>query len=68
MRDTKMRSFVKAVIWRVLGIIILGTITFAFTGSWKAMGWITGIFTTIRIVMYYYHERIWEKINWGRER
>lgn len=66
MADTKLRSFVKSVVWRILGVITLGTISLVCTGSWKAVGWITGIFTAIRIVMYYYHERIWQKIKWGQ--
>jgi uncharacterized membrane protein len=28
---------------------------------------ITIAFHTIRLVLYYYHERVWERVRWGRE-
>jgi len=66
MIDSRCRSFVKALVWRIIGIIILGIVTYVVTGSWKDVGIITIIFHGIRVVLYYYHERIWEKIKWGR--
>jgi len=38
MRDRKRRSIAKAVTWRVIGIIILGAITYMVTGSWEKTG------------------------------
>jgi uncharacterized membrane protein len=64
--DTKARSWVKSVVWRLIGIVVLGAISYAITGSWKQMTLITVIFHSIRVVLYYYHERVWERIKWGR--
>ncbi len=64
--DTKIRSWVKSITWRILGVIILGAITYWITGSWKEMTAITIIFHTIRIILYYFHERIWEHCKWGK--
>jgi uncharacterized membrane protein len=66
--DTKKRSAAKSITWRVVGILILGGITYAFTGSLKSSAGITIIFNAIRLVLYYWHERIWEKVEWGRVR
>lgn len=64
--ETKKRSWVKAVVWRITGIFILGLISWLITKSWKEVTLITLIFHSIRLVLYYIHERIWEKISWGR--
>lgn len=65
--DTRLRSWVKSIIWRVIGIVILGALAWLFTQDWKKTTLITSIFHTIRLVLYYYHERIWERISWGRK-
>jgi len=64
--DTKTRSWVKSIIWRVIGIVLLGAIAYFITGNWKEMTMITVLFHGIRVIMYYYHERVWEWISWGR--
>ncbi len=66
--DTKMRSWVKSVVWRLIGIVILGLITYLITSSWKEMTIITGLFHGIRLVLYYFHERWWESISWGKRK
>jgi len=66
--DTKKRSWAKSIIWRVIGIVLLGVIAYLITGDWKEMTSITVVFHSIRVVMYYYHERLWERISWGRSK
>lgn len=64
--DTKTRSWVKSIVWRLIGIFLLGAIAYLITGSWKDMTIITVLFHGIRVILYYYHERVWERISWGR--
>ena len=64
--DTRRRSWAKAITWRVLGVLLLGGIAYAFTGSIVDSLWVTLVFTVIRLVLYYVHERMWEKIRWGK--
>ena len=66
--ETHKRSMVKSLTWRVIGVVLLGGIAYAVTRDWKEMSIITIIFHTVRMVLYYYHERIWLKIKWGRIR
>ncbi len=66
--DTKARSWAKSIVWRIIGIVLLGVIAYAITGNWKEMTIITVLFHTIRMVLYYCHERIWERVSWGRLR
>lgn len=64
--DTKRRSWAKAITWKVTGIFLLAIVSYLFTGSIKGMTLITGIYHLVMIVLYYLHERVWDKISWGK--
>jgi len=64
--ETHTRAWIKSIVWRILGIIILGSISWIITKSWKEMSLITIVFHSIRVILYYFHERVWERIKWGR--
>ncbi len=64
--ETRTRAWIKSIVWRILGIAVLGTIAWLVTHSWKEMTIITIIFHGVRVILYYFHERVWERISWGR--
>jgi len=64
--ESHARALVKSVVWKILSIIILGTISWIITKSWKEMSIITVLFHSIRVIPCYFHERVWERISWGR--
>jgi len=64
--ESHARSWMKSVTWRVIGIIILGGISFMITRNWEQTTIITLIFHTVRLILYYFHERAWERISWGK--
>jgi len=64
--DLKIRSWVKSFTWRIIGVLILLPLTYVFTGNWESAGGITLSFNVIRMLLYYFHERAWENISWGR--
>ena len=51
----------------VCGNIILGTITYLVTGSWKDMTLITLTYIGIKHVVYILNEFVWKEIKWGRK-
>ena len=60
------RSLVKAISWRVTGTIDTILITFLVTGQAKwafSIGFVE-LFT--KIFLYYVHERIWNRLSFGR--
>lgn len=66
MRDSHPRSFVKGVSWRTVGTIDTIVLSFIVTGSIAdsfKIG-LTEILT--KVFLYYLHERVWDKIPWGR--
>lgn len=66
--ETHKRSIVKSLTWRVIGVVLLAGIAYYVTHDWKEMSVITIIFHSVRMVLYYFHERLWLRINWGKIR
>ena len=64
--ETKSRSWLKSIIWRIVGIFILGGLSWIVTHNWEQTSVITITFHSIRLVLYYVHERLWDDIDWGR--
>ena len=64
--ETKKRSLAKVISWRAVGIIFWPTISYIITGSWIETGLLTSAFIFMTF-MYYFHERIWDRIKWGRD-
>jgi len=56
---SRMESMLKSAIWRVIGIIVLGVITYVFTGSWMQTTIITFAHHGAFLLIYYLHERLW---------
>ncbi len=65
MNEARKRSIAKAVSYRVICIIMLSLITYLITGDLLQMTYIVVVFQSIQMVIYYFHERAWERIKWG---
>lgn len=61
--ETHYRSIMKSVVWRVMGVAILAAITFVFTRSVIQTGLITFLHHFAFIFIYYFHERVWLRVN-----
>ena len=66
--DTKKRSWVKSIVWRIVGVVLLGGLSWEITRDLREMTIITALFHSLRFVLYYAHERIWERLAWGKIR
>jgi len=62
------RSFAKAVSWRALGSIDTFVLGLIFSGSMKTAGAIAGTEVFTKIVLFYFHERLWALVPWGHRR
>jgi sulfate adenylyltransferase large subunit len=65
-RETHLRSIVKAVSWRATGSLDTFLLTLIITGSSMFAGSIAAAETITKIAFYYFHERIWSLVSWGR--
>ncbi len=66
--DSKTRSWVKSIVWRVIGIVILGARAWLFTRDWQETTLIIITFHAIRLGLCCFHERAWGRIDWGRKK
>ena len=65
-KESRIRSLVKAVVYRILSIIGTGILTWFVTEDMGETAVITLVIQLLLIVLYYSSERIWDKISWGR--
>jgi adenylylsulfate kinase len=65
-RESHVRSLIKTVTWRSTGSGSTFLISWLITGNAAIAGTILGIHFVANTVLYYFHERIWNKIKWGK--
>lgn len=66
MAETKKRSIMKAISFRILATSTTMIFVYAITGSFSFAGMV-GIFDIFaKLIIYYYHERLWENLSWGK--
>jgi len=62
------RSFIKALSWRFIGTLDTIVISWVITGK-MILAFSIGAFELMtKTVLYYFHERIWNSIKWGRKK
>ncbi len=64
--ESNNRSILKTISWRFWATITTAALVLAFTGHLKIALVIGGIEVILKIVLYYLHERIWNKIPYGK--
>ncbi len=65
MQDSRVRSIIKAISWRVFGTLSTIMISFVFTHK-LAISLYIGLFEFIsKIGFFYFHERIWNRFSFG---
>lgn len=71
--ETKRRTIVKSIIWRIIGVL------WTFVGAYIIILLVPRKYSTAlilatiiaayhhlsRLVMYYFYERVWMRVNWG---
>ncbi len=64
--DTHLRSVLKAISWRVLATMVTGLLAFMFTGDILIAIGIGSSEAASKIFLYWMHERLWDRLRWGR--
>lgn len=66
--ETHARSIVKAISYRFLGSTVTGLIFFVLTGK-GGLSLVGGVLDmVIKVAAYFVHERIWDRIEFGRNK
>tara|TARA_B110000046_G_C12919400_1_gene366433 strand:+ start:386 stop:610 length:225 start_codon:yes stop_codon:yes gene_type:complete len=66
MKEKAYRSIVKTISWRVLGTLDTIIISYFITSSLAMAASIGSIEVVTKMILYYYHERAWNKLSFGR--
>jgi uncharacterized membrane protein len=67
MIDSSSRSLAKAISWRITGTIDTFIISWLITGQLLLASGIAATEVITKIFLYWFHERVWNKIQWGRK-
>ncbi len=59
--SSKKRSAIKAISWRVTATLTTLLLVYAATGKLKVAGTIASMEVIFKMVLYYVHERVWDK-------
>jgi sulfate adenylyltransferase large subunit len=65
-RESRLRSIVKAISWRGTGSVDTFIVTLVVTGNYTFAGSVALTEIATKVTLYYFHERIWSWIPWGR--
>lgn len=66
MREKPYRSIVKSISWRTVGTIDTMLIAWLITGKLTLAVSIGGIEVFTKMVLYFFHERLWNRIKFGK--
>jgi len=64
--DTSTRSLVKTISWRITGSGATFAISYLVLGDFSVSSTIAITQVTLNTILYYIHERIWNKITWQK--
>ncbi len=67
MNETKIRSLVKAISWRVIATLITFSIALVLTGETVIALEIGFMDLALKLIAYFFHERIWGLISLGKK-
>ncbi|AXT63656.1 DUF2061 domain-containing protein [Aquimarina sp. AD10] len=64
--EKPLRSIVKAISWRVIGTLDTLIVSYILTGEIALATSIASIDFVTKMILYFFHERIWNRIKWGK--
>ena len=68
MAEKRYRTLVKTISWRVTGTVDTFLISYLITGKVGLAVSISGVEVFTKMILYYFHERIWNRIKYGKEK
>lgn len=61
------RTIAKSITWRIIAFSSSLIILYVLTGSWELSFYHSVVIHTVKTVLYYIHERLWNASNFGQE-
>jgi len=66
MGESRKRSIAKSIVWRIICIVVSILTSYVLTARWDIAVAIGSIYNVITMILYYFHERLWNSIKWGK--
>lgn len=63
--DLPKRSWAKAISWRLTASLATFTISFIIAADISVAGSIAAVQLVVNFLLYFLHERVWNKVDWG---
>lgn len=64
--ENNTRTLTKAFTWQLMGFVLMTIVNYFYMGSLKQGLGLSLLLTLMGLVTYYFHERLWARIAWGR--
>ena len=64
--NSRKRSLIKTVTWRIMASLDTFIIVWIVTSQISWAGSVAGLEILTKTILYYFHERGWNYINWGK--
>lgn len=64
--EKPVRSIAKAISWRLVGTIDTLIVSYYLSGQIALAASIASVDFLTKLVLYFFHERVWNKIKWGK--
>jgi len=64
--ETRARSLLKTISWRTWATITTALLVLAFTGRFELAIAIGSLEVVAKLILYFFHERAWAKLKWGK--
>ena len=65
-RENYFRSFSKSLSWRIAATATTITIAYCFVGTLSVAAAIGGVEFFSKFALYFFHERLWDRIEFGK--
>lgn len=64
--EQPIRSIAKALSWRLIGTLDTLVVSYLLTGEMSVAASIASVDFLTKMVLYFFHERIWNSVKWGK--
>jgi len=63
--DTHTRTLVKSITWRLVALVTTVAAVWYYSHDWTLALTSGLVANVVKFVLYYIHERVWNKVKWG---
>jgi len=64
--SSRQRSIVKALSWETFSNLVCFGLAYAMFGNLGGCAVFTAVCFLVKLILYYWHERAWHQVTWGK--